>query len=89
MERSYTEILLSEEEESDALENYINRVVAIFGAKIIDHIYDLDADYVDVEIENEKIRLHRQTFIGISISLLPWEMRVTRQVHWLKKLLGY
>lgn len=67
MERPYTEILLSDEADPASLEHYVNCLVSLLGAKIISHIHDPDTDYVDIEIDNEKITLHRQTFIGISI----------------------
>ena len=67
MEHLYTEVLISANADSVDFENLVNRIVSSFDAKIVNHARDLDTDYVDMEIQNEKLTLHRQNFVGISI----------------------
>jgi hypothetical protein len=67
MENLYTEVLISANADPVEFDNIVNRLVSAFDAKIINHARDPDTDYVDVEVQNEKLTLHRQTFIGISI----------------------
>ena len=67
MEHLYTEVLISANADPAEFENLVNRLVSEFDAKIVNHARDLDTDYVDVEIQNEKLTLHRQAFVGISI----------------------
>jgi hypothetical protein len=87
MERTYTEILISEEADSTVFESCASKLTLLFGAKIINHVNDLDTDYLDVEIDQEKITLHRQTFIGISI--FPTDLEnATQQANTLVEKVG-
>jgi hypothetical protein len=58
---------ISADADSGLFKNLMKRLVTEFDAKLLNHIHDLDTDYADFLIENEKLTLHRETFIGITI----------------------
>jgi hypothetical protein len=62
-----TEAILSEESDWDLFNRIADLITKEFNAKLIEKADGLDQRYWDFEIENERLTLHLEHYLGISL----------------------
>ncbi len=67
MTRTYSEILISNESDSDLFKSLSDRLKTEFKGVLIDRVEDLDTKYFDFKIKDNVLTLHLQNYIGITL----------------------
>jgi len=67
MTKSYSEIFISNEPDSELFKSLSDRLRAEFKAELIDRVEDLDSKYSDFKIKDVILTLHLQNYIGITL----------------------
>jgi frataxin-like iron-binding protein CyaY len=67
MTRTYSEILISNEPDSDLFKSLSDRLKTEFKAELIERVEDLDSKYFDFKIKDKVLTLHLQNYIGITL----------------------
>ena len=88
MTKSYSEILISNEPDSELFKSISDRLRTEFKAELIDKVEDLDSKYFDFKIKDNVLTLHFQNFIGIT--LFPKELNnSTEKTNLLAETIGF
>ncbi|MFY0672348.1 MAG: hypothetical protein JXQ87_03035 [Bacteroidia bacterium] len=88
MTKTYSEILISNEPDSDLFQSLSDRLRSEFNAELIDRVEDLDSKYFDFKIKDKVLTLHLQNYIGIT--LFPKELNdSTDKANLLAETVGF
>jgi frataxin-like iron-binding protein CyaY len=88
MTKSYSEILISIEPDSELFKSLSDRLRAEFQAELIDKVEDLDSKYFDFKIKDNVLTLHLQDYIGIT--LFPKDLNdSTEKANLLAEAIGF
>ena len=88
MTKSYSEILISNEPDSELFKSLSDRLRSEFKAELIDRVEDLDSKYFDFKIKDNVLNLHLQNYIGIT--LFPKDLNdSTEKANLLVETIGF
>ncbi len=67
MNKSYKEILISEQIDNSIFDVFVKVIIQEFKADLVHQVKNQDVRYYDFLIGEEEITLHMETFVGITL----------------------